>query len=173
MKIQKGKDGFTLIEIIIAINVAFIAITLIISVYIILDNVFISSTIKIEEKNLIGFSFNNLNEMLRKEKYFMFSAKKDTMEINFNSGARVIFTSDLINIKDLIFIKGFSQYSLKIHRFNKTESLIKSTDFYFYDNLIIHSNEIRSIEITLMKNTVIYKSIFNTPLISDKRFENI
>ena len=174
MNLLKRNNGFTLIEIIVAINIAFIAITLIITIYIILNKVYISSAKKIEEKYFLTFSLNNLNELLRKEKYFTILIKKDTMKIDVTTKEVAVFTTKEVIIKDFVQIIDLTEYSINIILFDKTELVVNNKNIPLVNTQqLISSTEIEKINIVLIKNCISYRSFFRTPLVSYKRFTNI
>jgi Tfp pilus assembly protein PilW len=85
MKHLKQDDGFTLIEILVSINVAFILITLIVSVYLFTTN-FIGSTIRKVEKDDEAYNYlNYLDVKLRKNGIFSLTREKDAIYFSFNN----------------------------------------------------------------------------------------
>jgi hypothetical protein len=167
-------EGFTLIEIIVGINIAFLAITLIISIYLILNKIYITGAKRIEDKFSITLSLNHLNNHFKKEKYFSVFITKDSLIIEFASKGKVVFANKEVNIKDMNRIEDFNEYLINIGLTNQEVIQINSENISIKGiQKSISSFEIDFIEILLKKNRILYRSLYKTPIVSDRRLINI
>lgn len=171
MKLTKHEDGFTLLELLVAINVSFILITLIVSVYLFTTS-FISSNIRKVERDDEVYNFVNcMNTKLDKSSsyslfkkknniYFVFPSK-DTLFIYTKKGSDFVF-NELLKARVQIFT-----FSGEKSEYNADETIPSN------DNIVFDSRDIMSFVILFTFKNREYSFNHITSPISSLRFKNI
>lgn len=124
MNIIKSENGFTLIEVLVGINVAFLALALISSFY--LFNVkFVSGiTKKVETDIELKSAFYRLQELFSKSEIFWVEDNNKYVSIIYDKKDTVVFAGDCIIIKNLYEINKLNGYKLICKLANGNEAFI-------------------------------------------------
>lgn len=171
----KKQNGFTLVEIIVTINLAFLVVAFIVSFYLMVSKIFVGTTKRSEEKHVTNDFFYRLNEMLNKAEWYSFQVNdsssqllcdRDTVDFYEGkiSGSCMMYLDNIENYEANIFF--LSGDSLKISN-GKAEELSMPGKIK-----VLASDTIQSISMKLKKERIYNCNIHNKP-IAYKRFKNL
>ena len=114
MNIKKNEDGFTLIEILAAISLTVIAVSLIISFYLFAGKFIISPTVNLDKKQKINQFVFNLSDILQKADDFEIITNKNLVLINLDNNKKINFSPASISLADSYELKKFDAYYLSL-----------------------------------------------------------
>lgn len=122
----KKEEGFTLIEILVGINVAFLALALISSFY--LFNVkFVSAvTKKVDADIELKTAFYRLQELFSKSEIFWIENNGKYVSIIYDKKDTVFFMENSIRIKNLYEIKKLDEYRIICKLINGTDAFVEN-----------------------------------------------
>ncbi|MFC2139724.1 type II secretion system protein J [Bacteroidota bacterium] len=173
----KNNSGFTLIEVVVSINLSFILITLMVSVYL-FSLRFTTSTVKmLDEKSEMSSLFTQMFTQLQRSDSFSLT-QNDTM------AGLIINDTDTVKLTESYISTGYYGETHDIDRFNliviTTENdfieiengLNGLTNYGMGDSLMIHSSGIKNLFISAVKNERPYELSFNNPKFGIKSFVN-
>ena len=175
MKFIKEQKGFTLIELMITINLSFLVLAFIVSFYLMISKIFFSTTKRAEEKHVTNDFFYKLNEMLNKAEWYSFQVSDSSSQIICDrdtvdfyqgkiSGSSIMYLDNIENYETNIFF--LSGDSLKISN-GRVENILMPGE-----TKVFASDTIKSISIWLEKNRIYNCSVYNKS-IAYKRFKNL
>lgn len=175
MKTIKNVEGFTLIEMLVVINLSFLIVGAIVSFYMLTDKYIIGLTKRYEEKQTTYDFYYKLDEMLNKsDDYFFVSNETNSALICEND--TVLFTENSITSRRLSAINDILTSKLRIN-LTSGDSIIVING-RIEDNLMyastgeISSDSIRSIQLSIKKKNTLDYEIRKEP-VPNKLFQNI
>lgn len=175
INIKKG-DGFTLVELLIGMNLAFIAITIIVSLYLFVANYSISLSKKMYEKEIIMGTLDRLEEMLKKcDHYEIIGREELSIHIVIDSEDSVLINSKSFIISNSIKLEDIQGYSLRL--------MLDSGEILIADSIKgtsklqkygpISSSSINTIKLDIFRNEAKYSMSFIKPKTSINYFKDI
>lgn len=175
MKLAKDEGGFTLIEILVTINLAFLAVAFIVSFYMLINKVVIGTNKKVEERHVTYDFLYRLNESLNKADWYSFQISDTSSQIISNRDT-IYFTGGSISGRRIMNVDNIDKYGMKII-FLSGDSLIlengRAADIILPDEIRTYAaDSISSISLRLERNRVYNWNIYNKR-IPCKRFKNL
>ncbi len=178
MKNKHSNNGFTIIEILVGINIGFVLLTIIVAFFL-FSTKFISVTSKnFEERQNINDFLLRLNNTFRKADYFYFQQLDSTFICIIDKQDTVVFRDNSINLKNTYEIDELTNYKMiiqmnsgierKIHNGTSVE-LIFDRD----QNSVLLSSDISQVKIDILINKKFYSFYYFASTISIKNFRNI
>ncbi|HEX3073004.1 MAG TPA: hypothetical protein VHP30_05280 [Ignavibacteriales bacterium] len=174
MKKLKREEGFTLIEIMVGINLSFLVLTSIVSVYLLTTKFMNSFSARTEDNQAVATALYSLSTTLEKaESFTLYSA--DSMLILQTDNGAVRITRTKISVKDIYKIENIENLRTVIS-FAKNEriefdnnglKLSSEQDLTFVSGSGIDSIKI---DFTRKNKELLFK--YTAPEISAKRFES-
>ncbi|MBI1937430.1 MAG: type II secretion system protein [Ignavibacteriales bacterium] len=175
MKLIKDEKGFTLIELMVTINLSFMALAFIISFFLMINKIFIGTTKRAEEKHATYDFFYKLGEMLDKSEQYFIQTNDSTSQI-ISSGGTLNFSAGEITGNKFMYVDEIEKYEVKVFFISgnslilangKAENLMTTGETNMYA-----SDSIKSISLMLVKNRIYNSTIYNKQ-IPYKRFKNL
>lgn len=164
----KRCDGFTLIEVLVAINLAFIGVTMVVSFYLFMSKFLFSVTKKVDTNQMVFESFYRMDQILKMNEEYKIISKPDSVFFKVNDVYKIVCTRNFLGIRDLYSMEEID--TLKI--------LVTVTDGSVFDfmnfsgNNGISSKDIESLVFEIVKNETAYRWRYYSPSISVNRFRN-
>lgn len=176
--LNKREEGFTLIEILVGINLSFILVTLLISFYLFSVKFTSTTTTKLNEKQNISNFLFLFNERLKKsEEYYFVQKNKEELFI-LDDRDTVSFNKSSFTIKNLFKINYIEKYLMTIEllsgerlSFLNGERVLGALNSKL-DNSI-PSSKIHNVEISFSVHNKNYHLIAVNYLQECKGFKNI
>lgn len=171
MKSIKREDGFTIIEILAGINIAFIILTIAVSFYLIVLKFTFGTLKKADEKNELTDCIYRIGEMFNKKEDFQIRKVDGTLvQMIFNKTDTVVFSSHSIRIKNLQAVTDIEKNEVLLTTRDNGELVLFSgpngKEFYT-------SAEISAIKCKIVKNKYDYRLEYLFPEVSTKYFQDI
>lgn len=169
--------GFTLVEILVGINLGFIVITLIVSFYLIFNKFYIGFIRKIEVKQNLFTTVYQIENLLKKQNGYDIHPIGNGCKIICNSGKSILLKEDEIWINDLPAITDIVEFviSFKLKNGNALEFSFKKNSLEDPGQnytTSINSNQIESYSLVLKKDTYLINLSSVVPKYNLNRFEN-
>ncbi|MDP4196297.1 MAG: hypothetical protein Q8940_14670 [Bacteroidota bacterium] len=175
MKHVKKNNGFTLIEILVGINLSFIVITAGTALFLFTNKFIIGSLNRMQEKYSISSMINGFEETLKKSETFTVSISSYKTIITFDNNSVMEFSYDKITLKNYELSHEMDSYIISINMKTGEEVTIENgtiKGFYKKGN-IISEDEIKSISLNITKAKNSYEMKYNIPQVSINQFRNI
>ncbi len=178
MQIIKDENGFTLIEILVGINLSLLAVTFLFSFYLFAIKFISATTTKLDEKeNISNFLFLFNNSLKKSNQYYFKSTGKEQFFVIDNRDT-VSFQSSELQINSLYEIDKVDSYSLTINTIEQTkiiliDGVIKSLPDDINIQEGINSTMINEIEFDFSRKNKNYNFVYINNEYGDKRFKNI
>ncbi|MFZ1288476.1 MAG: hypothetical protein WAR79_00175 [Melioribacteraceae bacterium] len=177
MKKNNNINGFTIIEIIVGINISFILLTVLITFFLFASK-FVSSTTKnLDERQNTNEFFLKFESTLNRADHFYFEKIDDSYLCVVDDYDTIIINQDSCSLRKLFSIKNINDYNIV---FNMQDGIIikikngKVDDFKMSDkDNNITSQDILELTIDIIKNHNSYRFYYINPNISINRLRNI
>lgn len=173
MKVLTNEDGFTLIEILVAISLMVIAVSLIISFYLFASKFIRSVTLNLNEKEKINQFVFNISENLQKSDDFVIQINNGNVLINLSDGKKINFSPELISLADTYELRKFGSYNFSLALGDGEKIKIDSNNSISPLEQYIPANRIDTLNIDINYEKRDYNITYTRPLISYVRFVNI
>jgi Tfp pilus assembly protein PilW len=173
MKIIKNDDGFTLIEILVTMNLTIIAITLIVSFYLFASKFIKAATNHFEKEQKINQFAFNLQDIINKSNGFNILINQNIVLITLESGKKLVFTDSTISLDDYYELKDTQGYNFLINLEDGENIAVNTKAESSIEQREINAGKIANMNITIAYNDKQYNIIYNKPMISSLRFINI
>lgn len=177
MKLSDNK-GFTLVEILVAINLAFITITLILSFYLFSSRFFFSTVKKMEESSHVNSFMINFERLLEKSESYEFLVQNDSAYFIFDDSRRIVFSSGGISLYRDRIIAPPDKYFLSITG-DSLSSVSSDNGKISYEGSIgdgsgirLISGKIRNIRLRITTLRGAYELNYSPAEISSEKFIN-
>jgi len=175
MKLIKVEEGFTLIELMVTINLSFMALAFIISFFLMINKIFIGTTQRAEEKHITYDFFYKLGEMLNKSEQYFIQTNDSTSQVISGSDT-LNFSAGEITGNKFMYLNKIENYAMKVF-FLSGDSLVlangKAENLMMPGEINIYAlDSIKSISLMLEKNRIYNSTIYNKQ-IPYKRFKNL
>lgn len=179
MNLIKKIDGFTLVETLVAINLSFLSLTFVMSVYL-FSQKFISSYMKkLDEKYNIQIFLDHLDKTLSSTDSFQIKLNEKTTSFFLNDKELLQIEKSRIILLNYDEIHGIEYSELQI-KMDENESLTvingmpdKNLQFNIEGKKQISSNSLNEINMKFRINNKEYKYRFINPGIAIRQFDNI
>ncbi len=174
----KENSGFTLIETLVTINLSFIAVSLVFSFFLFTQKFISSSISRLEGKNNLYNPLNIVEQEFRQSDQFEIRFLTSSTKILFNNNDQVEITSDSITFFDL-WTEDIELSKLIIRNWDNKKFMVENGKlseyplFYFEDEKVLHSQDIRLIELMILKDKKEYRYEYSIPPVALRRFKNI
>lgn len=174
----KNEDGFTLIEILVSMNLSFILITVIMTWYLFTYK-FTSGTIKKNDKKYEVTTFlYRTYDLLERSDDFCLIQKKDFAALVVGTKDTIKFGQQSISDNYFKMNLEIDDYTVNIEKLNGTQFTVKGGSFFsgnfdWHDSYLIQSTEVKKINIIITKFGKDYKLDFFNPATGIKAFTNI
>ena len=160
-------QGFTLIEILVGINLSFIVLTILISVFLITYKFVYSSTKKFNDRENIGMTISSIERLIQKRANFSIRpGENNSQQIIFEPRDTVIFSNKSIRVSNYFSLDDVDSVSLTVKKKN-------NIDFQSTEISGNKASELDEISVKFQKNKINYKYIFSVPDISTRNFVDI
>ena len=176
MKLIEGQRGFTLIEIIVTINLAFLAVAIIVSFYLMISKIFTGTIKRSEEKHVTNDFFYKLNDMLNKAEWYSFQVSDTTSQLICRRDT-VNFYEGRISGSNIMYLDNIKNYETKVYfvtgdSINISNGKVESLFFMPGEIKTFASDSILSISLNMERNGIYNYNIYTKP-IPYKRFKNL
>ncbi|MBL1215600.1 MAG: hypothetical protein HND52_19695 [Ignavibacteriae bacterium] len=179
MKVIKVNSGFTLVEILIGMNLSFLVFTILVSTFLLLGNFINTSTKKLEARREQNLMLHILDELFYKTSAFSISHSfKDSITtIEFSDSKILQLLNNEISINGEKYLANIQSYSLTINtELEQIKIGSRSNLNYVYSELLdsnISSNSIVSLSIEINFPKKKYSRYFKPNQFSINRFKDI
>lgn len=182
---KTSEDGFTLVEILVAINLAFLALTVTIGAYLVIDKVLIQTIRKSELDYSVNQFMYNFTETLGKSENFEISNSQDSLCVRCSGGKTFVFGKTSMDMRGLDMevlheISGLEEFCAEIRMkdgstlvFPEGGQLVVPAYSRTDKRAAFGSAEILSIILRIKKAEKDYSAHYYTPDISISRFNNL
>lgn len=174
---RSNENGFTIIEVIVAINLSFLVMTFIVSFFLFTFRL----TSSIQKKIEMNHDFNNilfrLEERLRRADEFYLHPSEGNLLLIIDKRDSITFSDSLLNFSNIFVIDSFEKLETEIITddetitYSFTNSDEQSMDFHSEE--IIFSEMIRSIKFSLTGMNKVFHSEYIRGQNSATGFRNI
>ena len=177
-KIKNKENGFTLIEVLVSINLSFILITLLVSLYLFTAK-FISLTIKrMDSKIEITALLTRTSNLLEKADSFYFEQLDSSAVLILNNKDTVYFEPKNIRINSLTDFYKIDDYELSFYSKTGEETklingIMQNTGMMITGDLRFQSYSIKNINLKLIKDSKQYNMFYTIPKYSINNYRNI
>jgi hypothetical protein len=176
--IKEHRNGFTLMELLVGINISFIVITLMVSVYLFLFKFMLSTSRNVEAKINITSGMERLVSELYKSESFELRLDGDSVSVVTDNNRQIIFEPDSISLNDICLITGVENYEINVLLVNGDSKYIVdgklAGERIFGEEMIaVPSHDIRRLNLAVKYKDHVYRAEYFTPGISTKMFTNI
>ena len=176
MKLLNKNSGFTLIETLVAINLSFIAISLIFSFYLFAQKFSESLSRNYTDKYIQLSFFNNLEKWLNNSDGYILRLIDDRLIINTSNEDSILISPTSISINEIFELSNIDSISISIS--TDIESyLVKWENGTLtnsnFENQTLESNKILSILFEIKRNSKKYSFEFFTSSFPTIHFKNI
>ena len=171
--------GFTLIETLVAINLSFIALTVIISFFLFAKNFSESLSRNYINKYLQISFFNNVENALRNSDNYFINIGDNKTIIKTNNEDSIYFAQDSIALNTIFFISKIEKTEISITTDTDADIVIRNGELVtnptslLNENKILESNRIHSISFQIIKNKMKYSYQIFSPAVSVTHFKNL
>jgi|GEM_PF-5262569 len=176
MKVIKNKHGFTLIEILVAINISAISISLIISFYLFTVKFLNESLFKYENNWRYQNFFYLLGRTLRKSTTYNFRVDNGSLLLSTSNQDSLFINSSSISLNYIYELKKLTDISIVILINNQTEfkfvngkTIVNNVQSYTTDNTF----KFDEIDILVSNKSGNFPFRFLTPQLSVSKFKDI
>lgn len=173
---SRKQDGFTLIEVLVAINLSFFVLTLAVSFYLFAAK-FINSFNDRFEKNEASYEFiNQLDGILKESNGFQIIVREST-NFDFLGLPKEIIFNKVFTLGEIYGLANIESYKFNLITDDNINYFISRTDSFdtgnFPDNFSVYSQEVRNFELRFVQNGKSYNYKYQNPSYSAARFINI
>ncbi|HLN34654.1 MAG TPA: hypothetical protein VK250_05160 [Nitrososphaeraceae archaeon] len=175
MKSISESKGFTIIELLVTINIAFLVIFFIITFYIFISKYSLGIMNNLELKSKSFLFLSKSNSILKKCDYFLIYAYNDSLIINTSDNHNIFFSIDNCKIDGIEMDFNLDQAQFKFFKDNEEilgynlDARIKNEN----QEITLNSKELNEISIMSIMNGRIYQISYYKDDVSSKRFKNI
>jgi hypothetical protein len=173
MKLIKNDDGFTLIEILVTINLTVIAVTFIVSFYLFASKFINAATTKFERDQKTAQFTYNLQNFISKSNGFNILINQKTVLLTLENGKKIIFADSIISLDDYYKLTKVHQFGFSILLESGETILVNSNPPDSTEENNIIAGQITNMKISIICNGKEYDVLYNKPMISTLRFTNI
>ncbi len=177
-KINEHRNGFTLMELLVGINISFIVITMLVSVYIFLFKFMLSTSRNVEAKINITSGMETLVSELYKCESFELRLDDELISVVTKNNRLIAFDADSISLNDICIITGIENYEMNVLLKNGeskyiTDGKLVSHKIFGEEMTALPSHDIKRLNLAVKYKDHIYRAEYFTPEISTNRFTNI
>lgn len=174
-KILNNESGFTIIEIIVGINIGFILFSVLLTFFLFSFKFINSTTHKIDEQLKHDDFIIHLHSLLKSEPFYFLNSNNTLMCLN-DKADTLRFKDSLITINNIYFIDNIKSYKLELLLEDKSKIKIQKGNVTtsIPRNLNVNSSELKEVKFEYFdtkKNK--YDFIYTLPIISKNRFKNL
>jgi len=171
-------NGFTLIEIIVGINIGFLLLTVIVTFFLFSTKFVATTTKKMDERQNINGFLSRLETTLRKADHFYLERLDTNVVCIVNDSDTIVLNNNSFSLMNIYEIKDFKEYSSIIEMQPENQSsisdeIVKKSLSDLDQNATVYSGDIKSISIEFSKSNYPYSFCYINPNISINRFRNI
>lgn len=163
---KSTEQGFTLIEVLVGINLSFIVLTILISVFLITYKFVYSSTKKFNDRENISMTISSIERLIQKRNNFSIrSGENNSQLIIFEPRDTIIISNKSIRVSDYFSLDDIDSVSLTVKK--KNNAGLQPTE------ISGTASEIAEISLKFQKNKVNHEYKFAVPDISTRNFVDI
>ena len=165
-------------ELLVGINISFIVITMLVSVYLFLFKFMISTSRNVEAKINITSGMERLVSEIYKCESFELRLDDTIVAVVTENNRQIIFRPDSISLNGICLITGIDNYEMNVRMVNGDSKHIVDGKFnneriFGEEMKSVLSHDIRKLELAVTYKDHIYRAEYFTPQISTNRFTNI
>lgn len=174
-------DGFTLVEVLVALNIAFIGLAIIVGAYLVISKT-VSVSIKNSEKNNNAMELlYNIKNTLDKSEKFDVSFSADSIKIKCFNGKSIKLWKTGLMMDTIFYISDLKEVKVRITTIDSNifqlpedQSKLPNLEYNSEDGyFLLASASISGISIDIQPDTKKYSFTYKMPDISVMRFHNI
>lgn len=177
MKYLFKNNGFTLIEILVGINIGFLLITVIVTFFLFSTKFVATTTKNLEQRQNINDSLFRLGNTLRKAEHFYIQPNDSFTLCVINDRDTISLSRNSLSLMNLYKIDGIAKYNVVLNLISGEQVTISDgileANFIGKQNSIILSSEIDDMLIEFKLKEQLYDFRYITPNTSANRFRNI
>ncbi|MGD8782531.1 MAG: type II secretion system protein [Ignavibacteria bacterium] len=175
MKKLSNDNGFTIIEILVAINLSFVIIGLLFTFYLFTIKFVSTNNKKVEEKHFVNNVLFKVNETLKKSETFEFIFIDEHKYFTTNKNDTIIFFKDSIDVNKVYSLNELDSLNLEINLFEGNNYIYSNGHELFFDRSaegVIQSSLIDNIKLSFIYKNQKYFFDYVNSQNSSKRFNN-
>lgn len=172
------ENGFTLMEVIVGINLGFLVISVIISFFLFSTKFVKVTTTNLDERQTVNEFMLRLNKTFRSASNFNFAQTDSNYIFTINEKDTVLIGENSFSLKNIYGLDNIQEYNLIISSYGNENIIIQNGKLlkaFYNDNqqLQINSGEINHIDLGFSKDGKSYNFNYISPDISVNKFRNI
>lgn len=172
------ENGFTLMEVIVGINLGFLVISVIISFFLFSTKFVRVTTTNLDERQTVNEFILRLNKTFRSASNFNFIQTDSNYIFAINEKDTILVGNSSFSLKTIYRLNNIQKYDLIISSYSKENIIIQNGKmlkaFFNYNRqLQINSGEIKNIDLAFRKDGKSYQFNYVSPDISVNKFRNI
>ena len=172
------ENGFTLMEVIVGINLGFLVISVIISFFLFSTKFVRVTTTNLDERQTVNEFILRLNKTFRSASNFNFIQTDSNYIFTINEKDTVLISNNSFSLKSIYDLDNIQKYNLMISSYSNENIIIQNGELlkaFYNDNwqLQINSGEIKNIDLAFRKDGKSYQFYYVSPDISINKFRNI
>jgi len=175
MKFIKEENGFTLVELLVVINLSFLVLSFVVSFYLLMNKYFVGTTKKFEEKHTTYDFLYKLEELTNKTEHYSMEIQENVVRFIINQDT-VVFSNDKMTSNRFMSFDKISNYELKISTLLGKEIIMNEgkllEPILSGEKKVIVSDSINSIALSFEKGQKYQCQIYNNP-VPYSRFRNL
>jgi len=177
MKYISKNNGFTLIEILVGINLGFLIITVVVSFFLFSTKFVVSTTKKIDQRQTVNDYLFRFGAKLRKAEQFYFQQNDSLVYCVIDNQDTVSFGKHSSSLMNLYKLDNITDYNIVFNLRSGEEAVISEgileRTFRGEQNSLIQSSEIVDMKLALHLKDQLYDFKHITPNTSINRFRNM
>jgi hypothetical protein len=171
------KGGFTILEVIVAINISFLLLTFIVSFYLFTYRLSSSIGTKISTYNNLNNFLYRVEERLQHADKFYIESKTNQLLIVINDSDSITASDSLLNFSNIFLVNSFDRFSIEILT-DESEVIEYSVPAEegrsaFSEQAVINSGDINSVQFNIAVMGKVFSSFFIRGRNSAIGFRNI
>lgn len=176
--VSKSNSGFTMIEILVGINLSFIAITVMVSLFLFTTKYIATSLKHYDDELLLTTQLFYISTKLNRAESFIFTTNGAFPLLSTSNGLKLQFKENTIWLSDLDSLSGIDNYIFTIKQKNGDEKVIvkgelNSPNIFSYQETSVESPTVRSLNFDLIIDSQQYIINYYPKFNSIKHFQNL